>query len=205
MKVSRRLRGMAILGGVIVLGFAAADLPGRRIAGLASPVVRADGGSVVGSWINAVTVNTLSGPQPLTTELIAINPGGTFIDTLTIAHSSQNPFFTGPFAPLAVDFSDAIGIWKQVGDESNQFAFTFKRFLFAGGNTPTAAYGSFFPGQNVGMATIEAVGTLRTSAAGQTLSGTFTFQLTNLQGIVVLPASGTFSATRLEIEPLATP
>jgi len=205
MKVSRRLRAIVILGGVIVLGFAAADLPGRRIAGLATPVVRADGGSVVGSWINAVTVNTPSGPQPLTTELIAINPGGTVIDTLTIAHSSQNPFYTGPFAPLAVDFSDAIGTWKQAGDDSNQFAFTFKRFLFAGANTPTAAYGSFFPGQNVGMATIEAVGTLQSGPAGQTLTGTFTFQLTNLSNQVVLPASGTFSATRLKIEPLAAP
>lgn len=55
------------------------------------------------------------------------------------------------------------------------------------------------------MATIEAVGTLQTSASGQTLSGSYTFQLTNLHGIVVLAASGTFSATRLQIQPLATP
>jgi hypothetical protein len=154
-------------------------------------------GNVVGAWINTVTVNTPSGPQPLATELITIGAGGTFIDTLTIAHSSQNPFYTGPFAPLAVDFSDAIGTWKPAGD-SNQFAFIFKRFLFAGANTPTADYGSFFPGQNVGMATIEALGTLQTGPSGQTLSGSFTFQLTNLQGTVVLPASGTFSATRLK-------
>lgn len=161
-------------------------------------------GSVVGSWINTALVNTPAGPQPLATEFVAINPGGTFIDTLTIAHSSQNPFFTGPFAPLAVDFSDAIGTWKPASD-SNQIAFTFKRFLFAGANTPASAYGSFFPGQNVGEATIEAVGTLQTSASGQTLSGSYTFQLTNLEGTVVLAASGTFSATRLKIQPLATP
>jgi hypothetical protein len=159
-------------------------------------------GSVVGAWINTVSVDTPSGPQPLTTEFISINPGGTLVDTLTIAHSSQNPFFSGPFAPLAVDFSDAIGAWKPVGD-SNQIGFTFKRFLFAGANTPTAVYGPFFPGQNVGEATIEAVGTLQTSANGQILSGSYTFQLTNLQGTVVLPASGTFSATRIKIEPLA--
>lgn len=161
-------------------------------------------GSVVGSWINTVLVNTPAGPQPLATEFVAINPGGTFIDTDAIAHSSQNPFFTGPFAPLAVDFSDAIGTWKPASD-SNQIAFTFKRFLFAGANTPSSAYGSFFPGQNVGEATIEAVGTLQTSAGGQTLSGSYTFQLTNLEGTVVLAASGTFSATRLKIQPLATP
>ena len=158
-------------------------------------------GSVVGSYLNTVTVNTPPGAPPLIfPELVAINPGGTFIDTLAIAHSSQNPFFTGPFAPLAVDFSDAIGTWKPAGD-SNQIAFTFKRFLFAGANTPTSAYGSFFPGHNVGVATIEAVGTLQTGPTGQTLTGTFTFQLTNLQGTVVLPASGTFSAMRLEVEP----
>ena len=191
--------------GCFVVAISLGNLSKHRIPGVPASVVRADGGSVVGAWINAVTVNTPSGPQPLATEFFAINPGGTFIDTLTIAHSSQNPFFTGPFAPLAVDFSDAIGTWKQVGDDSNQFAFTFKRFLFAGANTPTAAYGAFFPGQNVGEATIEAVGTLQTSASGQTLSGPFTFQLTNLQGTVVLAASGTFSATRLKIEPLATP
>ena len=196
---------LVALLGCLVVAISLGNLSKKRIPGLPASVVRADGGSVIGAWINAVTVNTPSGPQPLATELITINPGGTFIDTLTIAHSSQNPLFTGPFAPLAVDFSDAIGTWKQVGDDSNQFAFTFKRFLFAGANTPTAAYGSFFPGQNVGMATIEAVGTLQTSAAGQTISGSFTFQLINLQGTVVLPASGTFSATRLKIEPLATP
>src|SRR6202035_5772824 len=141
MKVSWRLRGIAILAGVIVLGFGAANLSRIRIAGGSISVVLADGGGVVGAWINTVTVNTPSGPQPLTTELITINPGGTLIDTLTIARSSQNPFFVGPFAPLAVDFSDAIGAWKQVGDDSNQFAFTFKRLLFAGANTSTAAYG----------------------------------------------------------------
>jgi hypothetical protein len=143
--------------------------------------------------------------QPLATEFLAINPGGTFVDTLTIAHSSQNPSFTGPFAPLAVEFSDAIGTWQPVGD-SNQIAFTFQRFLFAGPNTPnTPTYDWQFLGQYVGQATIEAVGTLQTTAKGQILSGPYTFQLTNLDGTVVLAASGTFSATRIQIQPLVTP
>ncbi len=177
-------------------------------ASMPSSHVRAQNqqGSIVGTWIVAVAVNTPSGSQPLATELASFNPGGIFIDTISIAHSSQNPFFTGPFAPLAVDFSDAFGTWKQVGDDSNQFAITFKRFIFAGANTPTASYGPIlFPGQNVGEATIEAVATLQTGAGGDTATGPFTFQLTNLQGTVVLGASGTFSATRLKIEPLATP
>jgi len=36
---------------------------------------------------------------------------------------------TGPLAPFAVNFSDAFGTWKQVGDDSSQIAGTFKRFL----------------------------------------------------------------------------
>ena len=49
MKAFGRLRGIAILAGVIILGFAVANLPGRRIAGLANPVVRADGGCSLAS------------------------------------------------------------------------------------------------------------------------------------------------------------
>ncbi len=162
-----------------------------------SPVKADNTESIVGTWINTITVTTPPG-VPVFTELVSFNPGGTFIDTLSIAHNSQNPFFAG--TPLAVDFSDAFGTWKQVGD-SNQFAITFKRMLFAGANTPPVAYGfNLFPGQNVGLATIQAVATLQQDTA----TGPFTFQLTNLAGQVVLRASGMFSATRLKIEPLAT-
>lgn len=161
-----------------------------------SPVKADDGESIVGTWIVAVKVNTPSGPQPFTTELISFNPGGTLIDTLSIAHNSQNPLFA--FTPLAADFSDGFGTWQQVGD-SNQFALTFKRFLFGGALTPTApTYVFLFPGQNVGVATVQAVATVQQDTA----TGPFTFQLTNLQGTVVLRASGTVSATRLKIEPL---
>jgi hypothetical protein len=203
MKSISPFRRLVILGSAVTLALAlwAGTKSGPRRV-MAQSAQQGGQGAVVGAWINTVTVNTSLGPQPLTTELVAINPGGTSVDTLTIAHSSQNPFFAG--SPLAVDFSDAIGTWEPVPD-SNRIAFTFKRYLFAGANTPTTDYGSFFPGQNVGQATIEAVGTLQTSASGQTLSGPFTFQLTNLQGTLVLNASGTFSATRLQIQPLATP
>jgi len=59
MKVSRSLRGIAILTGVIVLGFAVANLPGRRIAGASIPVVRADGGCSAAS---------LSGPYAVSRQ-----------------------------------------------------------------------------------------------------------------------------------------
>jgi hypothetical protein len=167
--------------------------------------VRADegNGNIVGTWINTATVNTPPGAPPFVfTELATFNLGGTFLDTFALDHDSANPFVP---PPLAVDFSDKLGTWKQVGD-SNQFAVTFKEFLFAGPDTPTAVYGPIlFPGQNVGMATVEAVVTLHTGAGGDTLTGPFTFQLTNLQGTVLFAGSGTVSATRLQIQPLATP
>jgi len=162
-----------------------------------------DQGSVVGTWIVTVNVDTPNGPSRLATELASFNPGGTFVDAISIAFSSENPAFTGPFAPLAVNFSDAFGTWKQAEDDSGQFAATFKRFLFAGANTPTAFYGSFFPGQNVGEATVEVAGAIQATKSGQTLSGAYTFQLTNLDGTVVLAAGGTFTATRVKIQPLA--
>ena len=196
-----RFRRLLVAGGAVVL----------VVAVLLAAVPRSRGqggegdGSIVGTWLVTVDVNTPSGPQPFATELASFNPGGTFADAISIAHSSQNPAYAGPFAPLAVDFSDALGTWRQAGDDSNQVALTFKRFIYAGANTPAAAYGSFFPGQNVGTATIEAIGTLQNGANGQIVSGPFTFQLTNLQGTVVLKAGGNFSATRVQILPLATP
>ena len=173
-------------------------------ASMAGSHVKADGdqrGSIAGTWINTATINTPPGTPPFVfTELFSLNPGGTFIDTFSLDHNSANPFVP---PPLAVDFSVKFGTWKDVGD--SEFAVTFKEFLFAGANTPTALYGSFFPGQNVGVGTVEAVATLQTGDGGDTLTGPFTFQLTNLQGTVVLAGSGTFSATRLKIQPLATP
>jgi len=207
MKALRRLGAIAIATGAIIIALAVGNLSRVRIADGSIPVVRADeGGSIVGTWINTVTVNTPPGAPPFVfTELVSFNPGGTIIDTFSIAHSSQNPFLVGPFAPLAADFSDGFGTWKQLGDESNQFAGTFKRLIFAGASTPTAVYGSFYPGQNVGVGTVQFVATLQRGQNGDALTIPFTFQLTNLSGQVVLAASGTASATRLKIESLATP
>jgi hypothetical protein len=160
-------------------------------------------GSVVGTWIVTVFVNTPGGLVPFSTELASFNSGGTFADTINLAFSSENPAFTGPLAAFAVNFSDAFGSWKQVGDDPTQIAGTFKRFSFAGASTPGGVYGSFFPGQHVGEATVQFTATLQTTSTGQTLSGSFTFQLTNLGGTVVLSGSGPFTATRLKIQPLA--
>jgi hypothetical protein len=157
-------------------------------------------GSVVGTWIVTVNVDTPGGPAPLATELVSFSPGGVFTDAISIAFNGENPVFAG--TPLAANFSDAFGSWKPLSD-GNGFAATFKRFIFATPNSPAAAYGSFFPGQNVGQATIQAVGALRASSSGPSLAGSFTFQFTNLQGSVVLAGTGSFTATPLKIQPLA--
>src|SRR6516162_2272832 len=99
--------------------------------------VSADNSSLVGTWIVTVTVNTPPGAPPFVlTDLISFNSGGTLTATSTAfnAHTSENPFLP---APLIVDTSDGYGVWRPIGEESNQFAATFQRFLFAGANTST--------------------------------------------------------------------
>jgi hypothetical protein len=158
---------------------------------------------IAGTWIVTVTVNTPPGAPPFVfTDVIAFNSGGTLTGASSAfnAHTSENPFLP---APLVVDTSDAYGTWSPEGDDSNQIALTFRRFLFAGANTSTALYGSFFPGENVGVNTVQAVGTFHTGSEGDSLAGSFTNQLVNLGGTNVFAGNGTFSATRLEIEPLA--
>ena len=157
---------------------------------------------IAGTWVVTVTVNTPQGAPPFVfTDVIAFNSGGTLTGASSAfnAHTSENPFLP---APLVVDTSDAYGTWSPEGDDSNHFALTFRRFLFAGANTSTALYGSFFPGQNVGVNTVEAVGTFHTGKNGDSLTGSFTNQFVNLNGEVAFAGNGTFTATRLGIEPL---
>ena len=151
---------------------------------------------IVGTWIGTGTVETPPGTSPfIFTDLAAINPGGTLTETNGAFnwHSSENPFLP---PPLTVDYGEGYGVWKQLND-SRRFAFTFQRLLFAGANTPTTVYGRFFPGQHIGVATIESVLEL---SASDGLKGTFTFQLTNLSGDVVFAGKGTISFTRLKIQ-----
>ena len=172
----------------------------RRMPSL--PVVHADGRSIVGTWIATITVNGANGAPPFVfTDIFAINSGGTLTTTSTAfnAHTSENPFLP---AALVVDASEGYGVWEP-GAGPNEYRDTFKRFLFAGANTSMALYPSLFAGQNVGTETVEAVATLQTGEHGETLSGQFTTQLTNLGGEVVFAGDGTFSATRLKLEPLA--
>lgn len=109
--------------------------------------VKAANENIIGIWIITVTVNTPPGAPPFVfTDLIAFNSGG----TLTAASSTFNAYtFENPLLPppLVVDTSDGEGAWKSTGDDSNQFALTFNRFLFASASTSTADYGSFFFGQ----------------------------------------------------------
>lgn len=185
---------------LLVLGFVVLAVSARR----SSSHVKADDDEhegIVGTWI--ITAALPGNPPLVWPELFVINPGGT--TTSTSSHLSAH-FSGNPFSPprLALDFSDRYGAWKQLGD-TNQFAFTYKQFIFAGANTSKELYGPFFVGQRVGTATMQMVATLQHDDDGDTLAGTVTKQDRNLRGEVVSRGSGTFSGKRLEIEPLATP
>ena len=163
--------------------------------------VKADddlGGSIVGTWIGPLSLNDSS---IVITELPSFNRGGTIAGTNTFSHNCQNPFLP---PVLTVELSDYLGSWAPMAD-SNQIAITLKRLLFACPNTPAADYGPSFPGQNIGLASIQAVGTVRHTESGDTLTGPVTFQLTNLFDQVVFAGSGTAFFTRVVIEPLAAP
>ena len=174
-------------------------------ASMADSQVPAKGQGITGTWIATVTVNTPPGAPPFVfTDLVAFNSGGTLTATSSTfnAHTSENSLLP---PPLVVDTSDGYGNWKPQGDDAKRFALTFNRFLFGGANTSTALYGSFFPGQNVGVNAVQAVGIFQTGKNGDSLTGSFTNQFVNLGGQVVFAGSGTFAATRLPIEPLTTP
>ena len=57
----------------------------------------------------------------------------------------------------------------------------------------------------MGVNTVEAVGAFYTGKNGDSLTGAFTNQFVKLNGEVVFASSGTFTATRLGIEPLTVP
>ena len=163
-----------------------------------------ENGSVVGSWIGTLTFTAPPDLAGVTvTILVNFNRGGTLTGTDGTAHSSQLP--PGPFT---VDLSDYFGSWVPIGrSNSKRLALTFKQLLFAGPNTPTAIYGTFYPGENIGLTTVQAVDTLEHTEDGDRLTGDFTGQFTRLppplgDGKQVAAVAGTVSFSRVAIEPL---
>ncbi len=95
-----------------------------------------DDRSIVGTWIFTITLDQPPAFKGFAfTDLFVINRGGTFTNTSTAstAHSSENPFLP---PPVVVDISDGYGAWKRVGDDSNQFALTLKRFFLPAPRLP---------------------------------------------------------------------
>ena len=173
-----------------------------------SPATAGDdeGGGFVGSWIGTVTVDTPPGFPPFVfADLVNVNRGGILTGTNGNAHFSQNPFLP----PVdRVDASDFFGSWEPVGH--NQLAGTNKWLLFLGPKSPpdpavtavwcpgtTCAPGPF-PGQNIGLATLQGVTTLEHTKSGDTLTGPWTVQLTDLKGNVVVTHTGTLFFSRIE-------
>src|SRR5215469_5752117 len=177
------------IASIVVLSLAA-FLPSAR--------AQADNQSLVGTWRVTVTLSTP--PAPPFTDFIAFNQGGTLTAASSAfnAHTSENPFLP---PPLVVDTSDGYGVWKSTDDDPARVAITFNRFLFAGAATSQALYGPFVTGQYVGENAVQAVGTLQDP---DHLAGSFTTEFTTLGGQVIFSGSGTFTATRLKIEPLMT-
>jgi len=165
-----------------------------------------EGGGFVGSWIGTVTVDTPPGFPPFVfADLVNVNRGGILTGTNGNAHFSQNPFLP----PVdRVDASDFFGSWEPVGH--NQLAGTNKWLLFLGPKSPpdpavtavwcpgtTCAPGPF-PGQNIGLATLQGVTTLEHTKSGDTLTGPWTVQLTDLKDNVVATHTGILSFSRIE-------
>ena len=187
-------KAVVAVAALAILGMAA------TMAKHGAPVVYAHDGNAVGTWIITVTVNTPPGAPPFVfTDLIAFNEGGTLTATSTAFNPHTSEILPGP---LGVNTGDGYGVWEP-GAGPNEVRITFKRFLFAGANASSAALysSSSVPGQNIGVNMVEAVGML----GGGKLAGSFTTQFSNLGGTNVFVGNGTFSATRLEMEPLAMP
>jgi len=131
-------------------------------------------GSVVGAWTGTASLAGIS-----LTELATINVDGTMAGVDGIFDFCQIP--NVPPA-LVVKASGYFGSWAHIGD-SDQIALTFKRLLFACPNTPTSLYGTFFPGQNIGLGTIDVLLTLQhNTKCGDSLMGRYTYQLMTLDG-----------------------
>ena len=120
-----------------------------------------------------------------------------------------------PFGPPdgRVDSSDFFGSWKPIGG-SNQFAATVKWLLFLGPQSPPdpavtavwcpdkTCFPGPYPGQNIGQVTLQTVVTLQHTKSGDTFTGPWTLQSTNLNGDVLGTNAGTLSFSRIAIEPL---
>ena len=70
------------------------------------------------------------------------------------------------------------GTWRPHGDDSDQFALTFKRFLLAGCEHFDRTLRPLIPGtERRSEPPVQAVGTFRTDRDGDTLTGSFRFPM----------------------------
>lgn len=127
MKSFGRLGAIAILGGVIILGFAVANLPGRWVAHLGTPVVRADGGcslaslngpyAVAGQGTLVASLPGIPAPAPFAESSLADFDGaGAFSGkgTVNIGGNVLNVTFTGTYT-LGSDCTGNVAINTNLG------------------------------------------------------------------------------------------
>jgi hypothetical protein len=159
---------------------------------------------LAGTWIITVTPALPPGVPPLTfTEMITFEVGGGLTETNTVLNpqSGASPILPPPATGLTG--SDGHGNWKRVSGD-HEFAYTFRKLLFAGPVTDPVFGPVLFTGQHIGAFTAQALFSIRREGENEVLEGTFTAQFRNLQDAVVGTASGTFTGRRLAVEPLAT-
>jgi hypothetical protein len=155
----------------------------------------------IGSWIGTISFEAPPGAPPLVGQ-VNINRDGTITGTDGGVHGSQVEL-PPALSALAVDLGDYFGSWARIGG-SNRSAGTIKRLLFAGPNTPTAIYGPFVLGQNIGLGTLSEDVTCAHTSSGDAIAGPWTFQFYSFfLNKVVITNRGTFSFSRVAIEPLA--
>ena len=170
------------------------------LVSLAATPARADGDKddrgIAGAYLTTVLIATGPGSPPLVNlEHSVFGPGGTLLTEGNLNLGGANAFVP---PPLRVDQLTGYGNWTM--QEHGRIALTFKRWLFAGSQTPAALFGNAAVGQQVGVNTVQATASVRD---GKIVDGLLTFQFTNLAGQVVFAGSGTWSAERIAIEPLA--
>jgi hypothetical protein len=166
---------------------------------LRAEIDRADG--ITGTWSFVVSADVPGAPPLVFNELITFDGGGGLTETNSLQNANSG---LNPFAPpqASITCSEGHGNWRTT-PSGKRVATTFRQLLFAGPGTSEADYGPIlFPGQHIGVATIQERLNRRRDGNSEVLEGRFTIQFRNLQGVVLFSGSGTVEGRRVPIEPL---
>ena len=143
----------------------------------------AAGHPLVGSWQIRFAFETQGGPPIQLTNLATFSSDG----TLVVANGGQLPtLMTG----AGLYLTEGHGAWEPTGERAADAAYVF-----------------ILLDQSGGLASINTARiALEVDPSGDAYSGSFTLDMTTGEGTQFAPtARGTFTATRIRVEPMATP